>query len=74
MASTSLISLTVLLLGKPSTLKDENHPDWVPSQHLGHDSQIHSKRKTDVDRKIRADKRIKYSDETNTGVSIKNDC
>ncbi|KAG5868381.1 hypothetical protein JTB14_032226 [Gonioctena quinquepunctata] len=53
----------MLLYRKPSALSDENHPDWVPSQHMGHQSQVHSKRKSDVDRKLRADKRTKLSNE-----------
>lgn len=49
----------VWLLGKPSKLEDVDNPDWAPSQHMGHVSQATSKRKSDVARKVRVEKRRK---------------
>lgn len=46
-------------LGKPTALEDTNHPDWVPSQEMGHSSQKIQKRVADIDRKDRLDKRKK---------------
>lgn len=48
-----------MYLGKPAALEDENHPDWVPSQNMGHDSQKVRKRHEDVERIERLEKRIK---------------
>ncbi|XP_072389345.1 uncharacterized protein [Diabrotica undecimpunctata] len=45
--------------GKPSPLTDEDHPDWVPSQHLGHVSMAYSKRKSAISRSLRINKRKK---------------
>ncbi|XP_072387116.1 uncharacterized protein [Diabrotica undecimpunctata] len=46
--------------GKPSPLTDEDHPDWVPSQHLGHVSMAYSKRKSAISRSLRINKRKKF--------------
>lgn len=55
----NLSSLFVPIPGKPADLEDETHPDWVPSQNMGHTSQYVRKRKKDVGRKIRLDNRKK---------------
>nr|CAH7743101.1 unnamed protein product [Callosobruchus chinensis] len=46
-------------LGKPADLENENHPDWVPSQNMGHTAQNVLKRQEDVERKERLEKRRK---------------
>lgn len=49
------------LLGKPAALEDENHPDWVPSQEMGHNSLKTQRNQADVERSGRLDKRRKLS-------------
>lgn len=45
--------------GKPASLEDENHPDWVPSQNMGHTAQKFVKQPGDIERKERLDKKRK---------------
>ncbi|CAG9771678.1 unnamed protein product [Ceutorhynchus assimilis] len=54
---------------KPTALEDENHPDWVPSQNLEHQSQIFYRKPEDVERIERLNKRrrLKGSDEQQIG-------
>ncbi|KAJ8912346.1 hypothetical protein NQ315_014713, partial [Exocentrus adspersus] len=77
------------ITGKPAALEDENHPDWVPSQEMGHKSQNVQKRYDDVERKERLEKRkrrkveelpcdvvgldISHDDDLDTGVSSQTD-
>lgn len=49
--------IIVSISGKPAALEDVNHPDWVPSQKMGHSSINVRKREEDVDRKMRVDNR-----------------
>ncbi|XP_045461343.1 uncharacterized protein LOC123671510 [Harmonia axyridis] len=46
---------------KPAALEDENHPDWVPSQKMGHKSQKIHRKQADVEKKGKLDKRRKLS-------------
>lgn len=57
--------IIILFLGKPSKLEEVDHPDWTPSQNLGHETQAICKRKSDLDRTERTEKRRKILDEEN---------
>ncbi|VEN61179.1 unnamed protein product [Callosobruchus maculatus] len=45
------------ITGKPASLEDENHPDWVPSQHMGHEAPLVKKKVGDVERHMRYKRR-----------------
>nr|CAI5836745.1 unnamed protein product [Callosobruchus analis] len=45
------------ITAKPASLEDEHHPDWVPSQHMGHEATIVKKKEGDVERHMRLNRR-----------------
>nr|CAH7716501.1 unnamed protein product [Callosobruchus chinensis] len=57
------------ITGKPATLKDEHHPDWVPSQHMGYRASVAKKRVGDVERHERFKRRRKVTP-TQEDVSV----
>lgn len=62
----NVVLYLLIILGKPAALEDENHPDWVPSQHMGHISQIVCHAEGVVERKTRVEKRRKLTHEVIT--------
>lgn len=48
--------------GKPAALEDTSHPDWVPSQNMGHRSGTLRMAPTHLDRLERSRKRAKLGE------------
>lgn len=61
------------VLGQPAALEDVDHPDWIPTQNLGHESTVFKKKVETVARSERVQKRKerKLDEPTTSAVSSK---